>query len=234
MRRAVLHHGAAVLAGLLAIVAASQGAIAGGIEVLVLDRDGQPVPEVAVYARASGSSGSAAAEAGAPSVSGPELVATMNQHELAFDPHILVVETGTLIDFPNEDQVRHHVYSFSPVKRFNFSVDSGSIHEALRFDEAGVVTLGCNIHDDMLAYIVVVDTPHFTMTNGDGIAELPELAPGRYELEIWTPRVASKHLPDAVVVDVQADRNVGHEFRFDANLYRAHRHSETSLVWSDY
>lgn len=211
------------------------------LQLRVLDRDGLPVPEVAVYARslnaaAAGNDPSKAGigpggRAGAAAVVS---TASMNQHELAFEPHILIVATGTAIDFSNSDDVRHHVYSFSEARAFDFSINSGSVHESLRFDVPGLVTLGCNVHDKMLGFILIVDTPHFAKTNGEGIVEFQGLAPGSYEFALWTPRLAAKHLPAPSRVDLGADATVVREHRFEQKLYPPHRHSETSLHWSHY
>jgi plastocyanin len=213
-----------------ALAAGQAAAPAGGIRVRILDRNDDPVPEVVVSARALDPAGAPPDAPAAPAAP----AARMNQHDLAFEPHILVVRTGTAIEFPNDDRVRHHVYSFSPARQFNFSVDSGSVHEAIRFDVPGVVTLGCNIHDEMLAYIVVVDTPHFAKTGQDGDAELAGLVAGRYELSVWSSRIAQKHLPEAVEIAVADGEPATWEYRFTEKLHPPHRHSETSLHWAHY
>ena len=212
----------AVSAGL-----ANNATQAGEITARIVDRDGQPVPEVAVFARAVDAHAQPASmKSTAPS--------TMNQRGSAFDPHLLIVPTGTRVEFPNGDDLRHHVYSFSPAARFNFSIDAGSVHEALQFDTPGVVTLGCNIHDDMLGYILVVETSAFGKTDQHGMVSLSELPPGRYHVEIWTPRISSKRLPEAVLIDVPAETAASFEYQFDTKLYPPHRHSATSLEWGAY
>jgi len=203
-------------------------AAAAGVSMRVLDQDGVPVPEVAIVARQLDHTDPAAAPVNTP------LTAVMNQHELAFNPHLLIVMTGTRIEFPNNDEVRHHVYSFSPVKRFDFSIAAGSVHEVLEFDTPGVVTLGCNIHDDMLGYILVVDSPYFDKTDASGTVSFDELAPGRYSLEIWTPRISSKHLPEPVVITIADGESASLEYRFEKKLYPPHKHSATSLEWNAY
>lgn len=210
------------VATILCLCLAATAAFAGDLRIRMLDSEGGPVPEVVVHLEAL----DPAAGTGAMPAAG----ATMNQQDLAFDPHVLVVRTGTRIDFPNNDDVRHHVYSFSPAMRFNFSVDSGTVRESLEFAEPGIVTLGCNIHDGMLGYIVVVDTPYFTKTDGQGVAEFSSLPPGRYEVSIWTPRARPKDLPEPVVLAVSPGETASFEHRFD-RLYAPHQHSETSLKW---
>ena len=182
-RRAIFTGAEAVAS--VALLAVTQAASAGDIAVRVFDSDGDPVPDIAVVARPL--DGTLAAH-DAPSP------ATMNQRGQSFDPHILIVETGASIEFPNADAVQHHVYSFSPAKKFDITIASGDVEGPLTFDEPGVVTLGCNIHDSMLGYILVVDSPHFAKTDEQGAARLPGLDEGTYELSIWTPRAAAKKL----------------------------------------
>ena len=236
---------AATLALLLSPALCRSGQ-AGSIGVRVLDRDGAPVPEVVVHARALPGPAVPAVPAGPAGPAGPleppvslELpeppaIATMNQHDLAFAPHILVVEAGTRVEFPNADAVLHHVYSFSPAKQFDVTVDAGVTLEGLQFSEPGVVTLGCNIHDGMLGYIVVTDTPHYGKTDADGRAVLQGLAAGRYEITIWTPRLAARHLPPPVVRELRGDGAIDYEHQLTQKLYPAHAHSDTSLRWSRY
>jgi plastocyanin len=114
--------------------------------------------------------------------------AEMAQRERQFQPVVLVVQTGTAVHFPNFDTVRHHVYSFSPVKTFDIKLYSGTPAEPVVFDKPGVAALGCNIHDRMSAHIVVVDTPIFAKTDGQGLIRL-DLPAGDHHLKVWHPRV---------------------------------------------
>jgi len=117
--------------------------------------------------------------------SAQKAVAVMDQHNLMFVPDVLVVMTGTAVDFPNSDQVRHQVYSFSPAKKFELALYAGRAHAPIVFDKPGLVTLGCNIHDNMLGYIWVTDSPWFARTAADGRLQLHELPPGDYTVHIW-------------------------------------------------
>ncbi|HLO93793.1 MAG TPA: methylamine utilization protein [Burkholderiaceae bacterium] len=112
--------------------------------------------------------------------------AEMAQRDRQFQPHVLVVQTGTAVAFPNFDTVRHHVYSFSPIKPFDIKLYSGTPAEPIVFDKPGVAALGCNIHDRMGAFIVVVDTPVFGKTNVQGELSL-DLPPGEHTLRLWHP-----------------------------------------------
>ena len=94
----------------------------------------------------------------------PSRRAVLDQKNRMFVPHVLPIQTGTAVTFPNSDNVRHQVYSFSPAKKFQLPLYAGTPAAPVVFDKPGVVTVGCNIHDQMSAYIVVVDTPYFALT----------------------------------------------------------------------
>ena len=98
---------------------------------------------------------------------------------------LLVVQTGTSVSFPNFDTVRHHVYSFSPTKTFEIKLYAGTPAKPVIFDKAGTATLGCNIHDRMIAHIHVVDTPYFGVTDGMGRVTI-DLPAGDHVARIWT------------------------------------------------
>ena len=116
----------------------------------------------------------------------------MDQRNREFVPHVLVIEAGTWVDFPNNDTVSHQVYSFSPAKPFQLPLYKGRTHPPVLFDRAGVVTLGCNIHDNMLGYIYVADSPCFGKTDLDGRWSSGELPAGRYDVRIWSPRIKDR------------------------------------------
>lgn len=113
--------------------------------------------------------------------------ATIAQRGRAFDPFVTVVEKGTLIDFPNEDSMMHHVYSFSPAKRFEIKLYKGTPAKPIAFDTPGVVSLGCNLHDWMHAYVVVVETPYFAKSGSTGVARVAGLPAGTFDLMAWYP-----------------------------------------------
>ena len=115
----------------------------------------------------------------------PGQKAVMDQRNLMFVPEVLVVQTGTAVDFPNSDQVRHQVYSFSGAKTFQLALYAGRAHAPVVFEHAGLVTLGCNIHDSMLGYIYVTDSPWYGLTGAAGALRLHDLAPGEYTVRIW-------------------------------------------------
>ncbi|WP_408630417.1 methylamine utilization protein [Methyloversatilis discipulorum] len=114
--------------------------------------------------------------------------AQIEQRNKTFLPAISVVQTGTAIEFPNNDTVRHHVYSFSAAKVFELKLYAGKPEKPVVFDKQGVVVLGCNIHDKMAAYVVVVDTPWSAISQTDGVARIADVPTGDYQLQLWHPR----------------------------------------------
>ena len=122
----------------------------------------------------------------------PPAAATMDQKGRKYVPHILPIQTHARVAFANSDNLSHHVYSFSPAKRFQLFLTRGQPAQTIVFDQPGVVTLGCNLHDWMLGYIVVLDTPYFAQTDERGRATLSSLPAGRYRLEVWHPRITDR------------------------------------------
>lgn len=117
----------------------------------------------------------------------PARYAEMGQAGKAFVPQVLVVPVGTPVNFPNRDTVRHHVYSFSPIKKFELKLYIGTPAQPVVFDQPGVAVLGCNIHDQMVGWVVVVETPWYAMTAADGQVSLEDVPPGSYRLRVWHP-----------------------------------------------
>lgn len=118
-----------------------------------------------------------------------DVVSIMDQRNLQFAPTVLAVQTGTAVKFPNDDDVRHHVYSFSHPNAFELKLYHGESGANQIFQHEGVVVLGCNIHDGMLGYLRVVDTPYFSTSNVNGYLAIPDVPPGNYELQIWHPDI---------------------------------------------
>lgn len=120
----------------------------------------------------------------------PMAQAEMAQENKTFRPDVLVVTRGTAVHFPNRDTVRHHVYSFSPTKKFELKLYTGTPASPVIFDTPGVAVLGCNIHDAMVAWVVVVDTPHHGRSGASGAVTLSDVSPGNHSLRVWHPRLA--------------------------------------------
>ncbi|MFZ6801846.1 methylamine utilization protein [Undibacterium sp. Di24W] len=111
----------------------------------------------------------------------------VDQIDKEFMPYVKPVVAGSKIFFPNKDNVRHHVYSFSPTKSFEIQLYSGKSAAPVVLDKPGIVVLGCNIHDWMLGYIYVADTPYFAKSKADGTALIEGLPEGDYQIRIWHP-----------------------------------------------
>ncbi|QJR09153.1 hypothetical protein DSM104443_00189 [Usitatibacter rugosus] len=166
---------------------------AAAIEALVRDASGKPLADAVVYATpASGPVEARAAK-----------TVDVQQVDREFVPYVSVIQTGTQVAFPNRDPIQHHVYSFSPAKPFEIKLYTGRPPGEVRFDRPGLVTLGCNIHDWMIAYILVVSTPHFARTDEHGAARLRELPAGAYELRVWHPGQRAAVEPATVTLDAQ-------------------------------
>jgi hypothetical protein len=110
----------------------------------------------------------------------------LDQKGREFVPHVLPVRVGTPVFFPNSDDIQHHVYSFSPAKSFEIKLYSGTPVEPIVFDRPGVVAIGCNIHDWMLAYVHVTESPYHASTDTEGVWAL-NLPDGNYTVEVWHP-----------------------------------------------
>lgn len=162
-----------LLASGVVLLSASVQTLAADLNVTVIDAAAAPIENAVVYVEPDGKSPM------------PPAVATIEQRGKQFNPLVTVVQTGTEVSFPNFDSVRHHVYSFSPAKTFELKLYSGVPSTPIKFDKAGTVTLGCNIHDFMLAFIQVVDTPYFAKTDKTGKAILHDVPNGSYTLKAW-------------------------------------------------
>ena len=137
--------------------------------------------------------------------------AVMDQVNRAFEPDLLVIPVGSTVEFPNSDSVSHQIYSFSPAKRFQLPLYRGKPYPPVHFDQPGVVTLGCNIHDEMLAYLLVTDAAWFGRTNSSG-AWTVELPRGRYRVALWHPRLRDSES------DLERELTVGETDRADLTL----------------
>lgn len=188
---------------LAVFIAQSGTARAATLSVQVADAAGKPVQDAAVYA-----------EPLSPPVFTRAKGAEIEQKSRKFMPVMTIVQTGTEISFPNNDTVRHHVYSFSPTKPFELKLYSGTPGTPVLFDKPGTVVIGCNIHDQMVAYIQVVNTPYFGKSDQAGKVRIADLGPGKYRLKAWhyqLPPAAAPVETDITIAknDMTADLVVG-------------------------
>jgi len=150
---------------------------AARLNALVLGQDGKPLPNVVVVAMPEDG------QLPAPK----RTVEIVDQIDKEFVPYVKPVRVGSYVQFPNKDNIRHHVYSFSAPKKFELPLYSGTPSQPVLFDKPGIVKLGCNIHDWMLGYVYVTETPYFGKTGIDGRVDLDQLPPGRYVARVWHP-----------------------------------------------
>ncbi len=177
---------------LVAWVALGPGAPAAqvaSLTVSVLQQSGKPLPGAVITVHALDGEAK-------PS---PPVHAVMDQINEAFTPDLLVIPVGSTVSFPNSDTVRHEVYSFSPAHRFELPLYRGKAYPPEHFDKVGLVTLGCNIHDFMLAYIVVTDASFYGRTDAAGVWSASAVPPGRYRIEVWDPRFDDESNPSREV-----------------------------------
>jgi plastocyanin len=230
MRPAYAKRGAAararILAGALLLLGATGAGAADAqrveLRVELRDAAGQPAPGTVVWLQG------ATPERLAPGAAR----AAVDQRDKAFVPGWLVVQTGTTVEFPNHDSVSHQVYSFSGANSFELPLYKGDQPRPVVFQHAGVVTLGCNIHDRMLGYLVVVDTPHFGVTAADGTASLAGVRPGHYQAWAWSLRLDAEKPVAIGGVDVAAGAPLA--LRLDRRLRSPAAERRTGLSWGDY
>ena len=171
-------HMGAVLLGCAGVLLAAS-AQAADVQVQVQDASGRPLADAVVFLE------SEQARRQVRPVAGLE----MAQNHKQFVPQILIVPVGSEVRFPNHDTVRHHVYSFSPAKKFELKLYAGTPAQPVRFEQSGVVVLGCNIHDQMVGWVLVLDTPYYAQTSTSGQAALSAVPAGRYRLRTWHARL---------------------------------------------
>lgn len=171
------------LAFIFALMFATASA-AADLSVEVRTGAGRPVPDAVVTLYPA---------AGTPPISQAHFdwPMRMEQQHLQFHPFALIVPVGATVAFPNLDTVRHHVYSFSPAHPFELKLYGRDETRTVRFDRPGAIALGCNIHDQMIAFIKVVDTPLAARTDANGVAVLHDAPAGAATMRVWHPFMKS-------------------------------------------
>jgi plastocyanin len=152
---------------------------AGTVSISVRTPDGKPVENAVVSIETP------SARPGTPP--GFSYPLAVSQQNIQFHPYVLLVPVGARVAFPNLDRVRHHVYSFSPAKRFELKLYGRDDTRAIVFDQPGTVALGCNIHDSMSAFVKVVATPYAEKTGASGQAVIRGVPAGRATVRVWHP-----------------------------------------------
>lgn len=171
---------------------------AADVNVQVRTADGQPVANAVVTIMPAARSPSEPVKFAWP--------LRVGQRELAFDPFVLIVPAGAQVAFPNFDTVRHHVYSFSPARKFEIQLYGHDETRSVAFPTAGIVAIGCNIHDKMSAFVYVTDTPYAAKTDASGNATIADVPSGAASAQIWHPKAvgANQRVEQSLTVSAQA------------------------------
>jgi len=166
---------------------------AAELDLTLATRAGRPVADAVVMVRPDGGA------RGGGRISGPFVMA---QKDTQFQPYVLIVPVGAEVAFPNLDPFHHHVYSFSKAKTFELKLYGQAETRRVTFDRPGVVAIGCNIHDNMSAYIRVVDTPFAAKTAASGLSVVRDLPPGPATVTVWHPylKAAQGEVTQRVVI----------------------------------
>lgn len=151
---------------------------AASLAVTIKDMKGNPLIDTVVYL-----------EAGASATSTQDAEIQVEQRGKEFHPFVSVTTVGSTAFFPNHDGIGHHVYSFSPAKTFELPLSEAESTSSIAFDKAGIITVGCNIHDWMVGYIYVVDTPYHAVSNDAGQLTINNLPAGNYIIHVWHPGI---------------------------------------------
>lgn len=166
----------------LALAGAASPLAAVSLSVRVVDASGKPVKDAVVTLHPAGS-------AARPAHAGGRFV--ISQQNMQFHPFLTIVPVGSDVSFPNYDNTKHHVYSFSPAKKFELKLFAKDQSRTVHFEKAGVVALGCNIHDQMSAFIIVTDSAWTARTNAQGMVTFADAPNGPGHLSVWHPYLRS-------------------------------------------
>ena len=128
----------------------------------------------------------------------------IEQRGKTFEPHVMAVPVGSTVSFPNFDSVYHNVFSLSKSKAFDLGLYKSGESREIKFDKPGIIRLGCNIHANMSAYVIVVDAPHYVVAQPDGSFKFNSLAPGKYKVEAWSEQSAE---PSKSELEIKAGDN---------------------------
>jgi plastocyanin len=156
-------------------------ASAASLRIQVVDQTGAPVKDAVIYATPLNGKLPVTKPAGA----------VIDQVKRQFVPLVSVAQTGAAVTFPNQDNIEHDVYSFSPAKRFELNLYHGIPASPVVFDKPGLVVMGCNIHDQMVAYLLLVDTPYFAKSDASGAASIENLPAEAYKVTVWHYRIVT-------------------------------------------
>jgi plastocyanin len=130
----------------------------------------------------------------------------IEQRNKTFAPHVMALPVGSTVSFPNFDPIFHNVFSLSKARPFDLGMYKNGETREVKLDKPGIVRLGCNLHANMSAYLVVVDAPHYVIVNDDGTYSFKSLAPGKYRVQAWNEQ-SSEPLATSVTIKPGANEN---------------------------
>jgi plastocyanin len=196
-----------VFAFILALALAPAVGRAGDLSLTVRDAAGRPVQHAVVTVHPAQGAPRAPIRFPWPM--------TVAQKDVQFTPFVLIVPVGAVVAFPNQDKVRHHVYSFSAGNKFELKLYGREENRSVTFKAAGVAAIGCNIHDQMVGFIKVVDTPYAIKTGADGVATISGLPAGSATVRIWHPSLKAKDNEISMAVTAPAAGVLRQDSRLD-------------------
>ena len=170
---------------------------AAELEVKVLDINSQPVTNIVVYLE---NEDGVLLEKTAKAIE-------INQSNKSFLPYISVMQKGNLVHFNNKDDITHHIYSPLGENKFSFKILAGEKKTIEHFSTAGEIAMGCNIHDWMSGHLLIVATPYFDKTNGNGIANISVKEEGNYNLTLWHPQLGERDNQLTKKITIKGDMN---------------------------
>ena len=177
----------------LCVALSSEMAQAASVMFEVADEDGHPVANAVVALSSSAQT--------APEPSSVQQIIVDQRNEI-FIPLVSILGRGGSVIFSNSDRVRHHVYSFSPIKQFQFILNPSEISQPVKFDKIGVAAVGCNIHDKMVTYVYVTETKWTALTRGDGSGVIASVPKGDYTVALWHPQLKPGVPPPSQTISV--------------------------------
>jgi plastocyanin len=189
--------GSLPLALVLAVVCVHGTAIAATVDVVVTDTNGNPAANAIVSL--------APQNAALPAPSNIPNEAVIDQRNQMFVPLVVTIRKGGHVVFANNDATMHQVYSFSQIKQFEYEIKQGEKSPPVVFDKAGIAAIGCNIHDNMVAFVYVADSPWTVTTDEQGRAKLDHVPDGAYRATVWHPKLAPGRAPQQAVLRVAGD-----------------------------
>src|SRR5579871_3902579 len=157
-------------------------AAATSLAVRIVDQEGKPVANAVVMLAPEG-------KTAPPATTRLEATKTVDQRDETFIPLVTILPRTGHVVFANNDRTKHQVYSFSPIRQFEITLAQGERSVPLAFDNTGVATLGCNIHDHMIAFVFVTDSPWTSQTGADGRVVIDDVPAGGYTVQVWHPQL---------------------------------------------